>query len=222
MRTIIYIDGFNLYYGALINTPFKWLDVVELFTLICCQQDPNIEVVAVKYFTAPVKAKIATHKQDSVTSQNSYHKALKISHPDIFQLIEGHFSIEKGKAPIYKKPLIKKDSVEIWKLEEKKTDVNIALNMYIDAQKGIEQIVLVSNDTDLVPAFEAIKTEYPEVNRATILPRKESEKARPQNRSISELSSWTRSYITKDELKNSQLEKMIPTKKKPVYKPEYW
>src|SRR5437870_4182308 len=30
-RTIIYIDGFNFYYGALKNTKFKWLDLQTLF-----------------------------------------------------------------------------------------------------------------------------------------------------------------------------------------------
>ena len=31
MRTFVYVDGFNLYYGALKGTPFKWLDLVALF-----------------------------------------------------------------------------------------------------------------------------------------------------------------------------------------------
>jgi len=31
------------------------------------------------------------------------------------------------------------------------------------------EVVLVSNDTDLVPAFEDIQNEYPEVHRASIL-----------------------------------------------------
>ena len=31
LRTRIYIDGFNLYYGCLRQTPYKWLDLVALF-----------------------------------------------------------------------------------------------------------------------------------------------------------------------------------------------
>ena len=31
MRTYIYVDGFNLYYRALKQTPFKWLDLSGLF-----------------------------------------------------------------------------------------------------------------------------------------------------------------------------------------------
>ncbi len=31
MRTYIYVDGFNFYYGAVNNTPYKWLDFKALF-----------------------------------------------------------------------------------------------------------------------------------------------------------------------------------------------
>ena len=34
MRTFVYVDGFNLYYGALKGTPFKWLDPVALLNRI--------------------------------------------------------------------------------------------------------------------------------------------------------------------------------------------
>ena len=30
MQTRVYVDGFNLYYGALKGTKFKWLNLVEL------------------------------------------------------------------------------------------------------------------------------------------------------------------------------------------------
>ena len=30
MRTFVYMDGFNLYHGALKGTPFRWLDLVAL------------------------------------------------------------------------------------------------------------------------------------------------------------------------------------------------
>lgn len=223
MKTTVYIDGFNLYYGVLSHSQYKWLDVVKLFTHICHQQNPQTEIVAIKFFTAPVKASISSNGLNAVTSQNSYLKALRVLYPDIFECINGHFLIEKGKAPIFQKPIVKNDNVEIWRLEEKKTDVNIALNMYIDAQKGIEQVVLVSNDTDLVPAFEAIQREYPEVNTASVLPRMNVEgNLRPLNRSLAALSKWKREYITEEELINAQLPDVIPTNKKAIFKPKYW
>ena len=30
MKTIVYVDGFNLYYGAVKGTPYKWLDIARL------------------------------------------------------------------------------------------------------------------------------------------------------------------------------------------------
>ena len=51
MRTRVYIDGFNLYYGALKGTPYRWLDPVKLSTSLL----PSRCVVdKVRYFTARV------------------------------------------------------------------------------------------------------------------------------------------------------------------------
>ena len=61
MRTAVYIDGYNLYYGRLRHTSYKWLDVVGLVEDILGVQDPESSVVAVKYFTAPALARFATH-----------------------------------------------------------------------------------------------------------------------------------------------------------------
>jgi len=56
MKTTIYIDGYNFYYSRLKGTPYKWLDIVALFRdLIALPQQPDADVVAVKFFTAPVK-----------------------------------------------------------------------------------------------------------------------------------------------------------------------
>ncbi len=47
----VYVDGFNLYYGALKGTPFRWLDPVRLSALLL----PSACVVEkVRYFTARV------------------------------------------------------------------------------------------------------------------------------------------------------------------------
>ena len=51
-RTIVYIDGFNLYYGLLRrNAASKWLD---LWKLSRCLVSPNNDILAVKYFTSRV------------------------------------------------------------------------------------------------------------------------------------------------------------------------
>ena len=51
MRTFVYVDGFNLYYGALKGTAFRWLDLVSVFEKVL---QPHHEILRVKYFTARV------------------------------------------------------------------------------------------------------------------------------------------------------------------------
>jgi hypothetical protein len=51
LRTYVYVDGFNLYYGALKGTPFRWLNLVELARQFL---PPGHSVDKVKYFTARV------------------------------------------------------------------------------------------------------------------------------------------------------------------------
>ena len=51
MRTRVYVDGFNLYYGALKNTRFKWLDPVKLAYHLL---PAGHSVSKLKYFTARV------------------------------------------------------------------------------------------------------------------------------------------------------------------------
>lgn len=51
MRTNFYIDGFNLYFGALVrSSSYKWLDLGRL----CSRLVPRHEVTRIRYFTAPV------------------------------------------------------------------------------------------------------------------------------------------------------------------------
>ena len=51
-RAIAYIDGYNLYYGLLKGTSCKWLD---LYVFARSLIRPNLDIVTVKYFTAPIK-----------------------------------------------------------------------------------------------------------------------------------------------------------------------
>ena len=51
-RTIVYIDGFNFYYGAVKDTPHKWLD----FEAFCRLLLPRDDIVKIRYFTARISA----------------------------------------------------------------------------------------------------------------------------------------------------------------------
>ncbi len=226
MDTIVYIDGYNLFYGRLRNTSFKWLDPMKLFQSISKIQNPSTNIIKIKYFTAPVKANFASHGQKSTQSQDSYHRALKQLYGDKICIIYGYHTVEMGYPPLYKKPIDKDNRVEVWKFEEKQTDVNIALHMYRDAAyENCTQQILVSNDSDLELALKLVSEDKPQIDLGLIIPRAKpttTGKSRPPNQRLSQHSDWTRNYILDQECQDAQLNGKIPTNKKPILKPDYW
>ncbi len=227
MRTIVYIDGYNFYFGLLKNTAHKWLDVAALVKHICHIQNPEFEIVGVKFFTAPIITRVSSRGDKAQHAQQTYHRALSARYPDSLQIINGYYILEQGNFPEYKHPIVKEDKVTVWRLEEKQTDVNIALHLYRDvALQACEQVVLVSGDSDLVPALTFIKQDFPEIHRGLILPRpKPVESIKPTrsgNKTLSDLSHWTRSYVLDEELRKFQFPDKVPTLKKPAIKPDYW
>lgn len=227
-KTIIYVDGYNLFYGCLKHSRDKWLDIHKLlFDRIVRTQDPSSSLLAIKYFTANIHARIATRGQDAVIAQQSYHRALEALYPGTLKIIKGYYSIEQAKLLEYIKPPDKARRVSVWRLEEKETDVNIALEAYRDALKeDVLQQVFVSNDTDLAPVVRALREDLgQQIKLGIIFPirdPKASNGHRPGNKKLSQFADWTRHHITDAELSESHLPTLIPTKKKPIKKPAYW
>lgn len=226
MDTIVYVDGYNLFYGCLRHTSFKWLDPVKLFQAISKIQNPQSNIIKVKYFTSSVKANFATHSQASTKAQNNYHRALKYIYRDTIDIIYGYHTVEMGFPPLYKKPIDKDDRVKVWKFEEKQTDVNMALHMYRDAINDLcAQQILVSNDSDLELALKLISEDQQEIELGLIIPRSKPSKlskSRPPNQRLSQYTNWVRNYILDQECEDSQLNNKIVTNKKPIFKPEHW
>lgn len=224
MRTIAYVDGYNLFFGCLKNTPYKWLDLVALIESILRAQDPSSQLVRVRYFTAPIRAKLASRGQAAAIAQDKYHRAL--AQRGRVDIIQGWYALEGAWAPRKIDPPNKLDRVEIWRLEEKETDVNLALQLYRDAIRGeCEQVVVVSSDSDLAPALRLVESDAPAIRRGLIFPRGEVEegsKQRPPNIGLSKLAHWTRQEIKNAELAACQLPMRVPTNKKPIDKPDYW
>ena len=59
MNTYAYVDGFNLYFGALRGTHSKWLNIKGLLELIF----PRCHFIKIKYFTAKVTARPSDPQQ---------------------------------------------------------------------------------------------------------------------------------------------------------------
>lgn len=223
MRTIVYIDGYNLFYGCLKHSNYKWLDIIQLFNQLLHNQNPHSQLVKVKYFTADIKAKIASHGQLAQKSQQDYHRALLQLYPNQVEIIKGYYSLEKANFLAYQHPPNKLQRHEVWKLEEKQTDVNIALTAYRDVYKNhVEQLVFVSNDTDLAPALQALCEDFAKIVQIGVVIPILKDSKRPNNKQLSQYANWTRHYILEEELAHSQLPSKIATHKKPIIKPDYW
>ncbi len=155
LRTIVYVDGFNFYYGQLKGTPWKWLDLPLLFENILGKQN---SLVKVKYFTAKVQP--TSHDPDVNIRQDAYFRALKRCCEKV-EIHLGHFLrhevfMENADPPPNK--------VRVWKNEEKGSDVNLALQLLNDAWQDLfDCAVIVSNDSDLARALELVKSQHRKV-----------------------------------------------------------
>ena len=214
-RTIAYIDGYNLYYGLLKGTPYKWLNPVRLVSALL-REDP--ELFSVKYFTSPVK----TYPQDTAAldRQKIYLQALSTL-PNV-KVIQGFYRKDAVLMPVHEEackscPTAKDGFVRVVKLEEKRTDVNIASTMLLDAfNNRADAFVLVSGDTDFIAPVNIIRKDF----KKTVIvfnPR--------------DSKSWLRDYasyyrdIPHDFPANFQLPDIIPYGKRGdrfIHRPDEW
>lgn len=128
MRTAFFVDGYNLYYGVLHGADHKWLDLTALLSTVLHVQDPTSEMAPVDYFTSPEIARLATRGQASNDVQHWYIRALQARGVVVTQ---GNHRLAKGYALrlVEGQKASRQDQVAIWQLEEKETDVKIALGM---------------------------------------------------------------------------------------------
>lgn len=86
MRTVVYVDGYNLYYGLLRKTTLKWLDLFALFRDHVL--GPEAELIQVRYYTAPVLGRMCD-SPESPRRQRRYLQALRKMYPDQIAIVEG-------------------------------------------------------------------------------------------------------------------------------------
>lgn len=147
-RVNVYIDGFNLYYGSLKKTPYKWLDVSKLCQLML----PTDTIQSIKFFTANVSAR--PHDKHLPVRQQIYFRALKTI-PNL-TIIRGHFLTHSVPMILTGSDPIKKVWVD--KTEEKGSDVNLATHLLHDGFTGLFEVaVLITNDSDLVEPVKLVR-----------------------------------------------------------------
>jgi uncharacterized LabA/DUF88 family protein len=212
MRTYIYIDGFNFYYGAVKDTPYKWLNFKKLFEYLL---DPSHQIISIKYFTAMVTGKI---DPDQPIRQKTYLRALRKYIPEI-SIYYGKFlshNVFKPLAYPINKNLFGKDIkfVNVIKTEEKGSDVNLAVHLLNDAWLDLHDCaVIVSNDSDLSESLRLVKEQHKK-KIGLITPGKTH-----PSRELLKYSDFTK-RIRKGVLASSQLPDPIPGTT--IHKPALW
>ena len=148
-QAIAYIDGLNLYYGDLRRRPaLKWLNPLAMVEKLLPQEDIQL----VRYFSALT---IRTPSDpDAPARQAVYLRALRTI-PSL-TIHEGRMAVRTKTGVVLPKstpPQIA--TLEVF--EEKRTDVNIASHLLLDAFEGrYDTAIVVSNDSDLATPIEMV------------------------------------------------------------------
>ncbi|MBI4307206.1 MAG: NYN domain-containing protein [Chloroflexi bacterium] len=159
VTTYVYVDAFNLYYGAVRGTKYKWLNILKLCKAIL---DPKHDIKKIKYFTDSESARPGDPGQP--TRQRMYFRAL-LTVPGL-EIIKGTFYTKRDHRPTAASvdaggPL---DYVEVVLSEEKGSDVNLGVHMVHDGHLGCyDAAVLISNDSDLAGAVSIVRHDLKKV-----------------------------------------------------------
>jgi len=133
-KVVIYIDGSNFYFS--VKNTFNCRIDIEKF---CKKLVGNNQLVKIKYYIAPVEQ--LSNPEMYAKQQSFFDKLRKIEN---FLIIFGRLEKRKQDGKVY--------------FVEKATDVNLTLDLVLDAQKGIfDEAYLISNDGDFSGAVLAAK-----------------------------------------------------------------
>ncbi len=154
MRTFVYVDGFNLYYGALKGTPWRWLDPVALLKKVL---QPQHEIAALKHFTARVSGTPGDPSKPQ--RQDVYLRAVQRFRPEV-EVYFGHYLSHAVRMPLTR-PAGNRRTIEVVRTEEKGSDVNLAVHLLNDGWLDLyDCAVVVSNDSDIAEAMRLARQHH--------------------------------------------------------------
>jgi uncharacterized LabA/DUF88 family protein len=149
VKTILYIDGFNLFYSAVKGTSLRWLNPVALIE----RAFPHNQIVRTKFFTAKVSA--LPNNPGQPIRQMIFWRALKTL-PRL-EIIEGDFRTREVMAAVVNPP---PNFMKVFKTEEKGSDVNLAAHLLLDGFRDqYKCAIVVSGDSDLVTPIRMVRDE---------------------------------------------------------------
>lgn len=145
-RISFFIDGFNVYHALEDHQSFhkyKWLDYSSFAKCFITSRD---ELIDIYYFSA-----YTDWDQNKVERHRTYINALKMKG---VKIVLGKFKLRDKHCRI---------CLKTYKAhEEKQTDVNISVQFFQDAHNNTFDVgILVTGDSDIIPAVKAIKKTFP-------------------------------------------------------------
>jgi uncharacterized LabA/DUF88 family protein len=231
-RVGVYIDGFNLYKGILLDYPqLKWLDLKALAKLL----SPENDIGDLYYFTA----EIAPLKSGDLAParQKLYLRTLEVSGVNV---VKGKFRADSRWMPIgdvtlnqFTRPELfgwiskrfatraikiaeNVPRVLVTKFEEKRSDVNLASFLLRDVfQNGLTHAIVISGDTDLTTAIRFAVDAGCHVS--VIIPRRSNASAALQN--VASYVGW----LKPSTLEQAQFPRSVLSPRgKPLLRPKEW
>jgi len=209
MRTTFLIDGFNFYHSVKKLSPrYKWIDYHAYCSHFLVKNDTLQDIF---YFTAKAFWRPHSMYRHEIFIEATQSRGVKI--------VYGKFK-EKD---LYCPSDYKCDPSgctgcpqQFKRHEEKATDVNIALYSYHLAHKdAYDKIIIVSGDTDLVPAIEMVRQEFPHKIVGVLY---------PLGRANNELRQVA-NFVSKTKMKHLdafQLPDQVQLPDKLLYRPHEW
>ncbi|MCY4112992.1 MAG: NYN domain-containing protein [Chloroflexi bacterium] len=209
MITNVYIDGFNLYYRALKDTPFRWLDLRRLAETLF----PGDSINRVCYFTARLDVRPGNPNQPR--RQLIYLRALATL-PG-FDAYYGVFRSGVKRRPLAEPVVGLPSHVLVRDSEEKGSDVNLATRLLVDGfNREYEQAVVMSNDADFSGAMRYVRDD---LGLRVTLVNPDSKNASP--RELADAATYVK-RIWKSHLRRSQLPDMLQDEVGIITKPAGW
>jgi uncharacterized LabA/DUF88 family protein len=148
-RAIAYVDGLNLYYAIreMEWRRYLWLNLPALARDVLASRGSTDELVATKYFTSPM-----LNEPDRAKRQALYIDALR-AEPGLV-VFPGNIKPFTRWCPHCRKP--------IPSFHEKQTDTGMTAEIVADAIRDrFDTAILVTRDTDFVPAVRSVRSECP-------------------------------------------------------------
>ncbi len=151
VKTNVYVDGFNLYFGCVKGTPYKWLNIAEL----CRRSLPgHYQINRIRYFTALVRSRPGDPQQTA--RQQTFIRAL-LTLPNL-SVHYGNFLESQVRMHLVAPQPGGPNTALVVKTEEKGSDVNLATYLIMDAyEKDFDAAVVITDDSDLVEPIRIVR-----------------------------------------------------------------